>query len=130
MKKPEELFIGLQHIGIPTADVDKTISFFEQFGFKVDWRKTESAEDDVAFLSKGSCVIETYFSKQPSMTNGAVDHIAIDVSDIEKVYEYVSSLGYTAIEGEIKYLPFFEHGVKYFTILGVNNEKVEFNQRL
>lgn len=125
-----KLFLGLQHIGLPTSDIDKTIAFYEQFGFSVQWRKNSSENDRVAFLSCGSCVIETYLAESPAMANGAVDHIAMDVSDIDKVYNYVLSLGYCALENQITFLPFFENGVKYFTILGVNHEKLEFNQKL
>lgn len=124
------LFLGLQHLGLPTADIDKTIEFYKQFGFSVDWHQDNSESDRVAFLSCGSCVIETYLTVSPAMINGAVDHIAIDVSNIDKAYDYVRSLGYKTLESQITYLPFFEHGVKYFTILGTNHEKVEFNQKL
>lgn len=130
MKKTDSLFLGLQHIGIPTADLDKTIEFYQQFGFETVWRKDNSETDKVAFLRCGSCTIETYFTASPAMVNGAVDHIAIDVSDIDEVYSYVSALGYSSIESQITYLPFFTNGVKYFTIKGVNGEKVEFNQKL
>ncbi len=130
MKEADSLFLGLQHIGIPTADLEKTIAFYHQFGFEIQWSKDSSETDKVAFLRCGSCVIETYLTKEPAIINGAVDHIAIDVSDINKAYDYAASLGYTAIENQITYLPFFSNGVKYFTIKGVNGEKIEFNQKL
>ena len=130
MNGTEALFNGLQHIGLPSSDIDKTIAFYEQFGFHVDWRRDTGESDRVAFLSCGSCVIETYLTACPAMANGAVDHIALDVTDIEGVYAYVTGLGYTALEQQITFLPFFEKGVKYFTILGFNHEKVEFNQKL
>lgn len=130
MNDADTQFLGLQHIGLPTANIDETIAFYKQFGFQLEWHHESSESDKVAFLRCGSCVIETYLTDRPAMATGAVDHIAIDVSDIDKVYAYVSGLGYAAIEQKITYLPFFEHGVKYFTILGVNNEKVEFNQKL
>lgn len=129
MNDSGKLFLGLQHIGIPTADLEKTIAFYEQFGFMVEWRRDASETDRVAFLRCGSCVIETYLTDKPAMATGPVDHIAIDVSDIEAAYKYVQGLGCTALEGGITPLPFFEKGVKYFTILGVNKEKVEFNQK-
>jgi len=130
MNDTHRLFLGLSHIGLPTSDFDKTREFYKQFGFSIDWSRENSETDKVAFLRCGSCVIETYLTVSPAMANGAVDHIALDVSDIDKVYEYALSLGYAAIEKQITYLPFFEYGVKYFTIQGVNNEKVEFSQKL
>lgn len=130
MKDIHELVLGLQHLGIPTADVQKTIDFYAKFGFEITWQRSEPAEDRVAFLKCGSCVIETYYCASPAMANGAADHIALDVSDIEAVYAYVQELGFKALEGHITDLPFFENGVRYFTILGPNHEKLEFNQIL
>ena len=63
---------------------------------------------------------------------GAWDHIAMNVRDIDKVYEAVKAAGYTFAEGEDGpvYLPYYANGVKFFTIVGPNNEKLEFNQIL
>ncbi|MDD3337540.1 MAG: VOC family protein [Lachnospiraceae bacterium] len=125
-----KLFTGLQHIGVPTSDVDKTISFYETFGFEVEWSKGTAPEDKVAFLKCGSFVIETYYSEAPALANGAIDHMAMDVSDIDAAYEYAASKGYPSLEGKITFLPFFANGVKFFTIQGPNMEKLEFNQKL
>ena len=130
MNTKKDMIVGLQHIGLPTPDVQKTIDFYTMFGFNVIWKNGRQSCDWVAFLKNGSCVIETYFAKSPALCNGAVDHIALDVTDIDSVYSYVNSVGCEAIEGKITYLPFFTNGVKYFTILDPNHEKLEFNQIL
>ena len=130
MKTFNELVIGLQHIGLPTSDVQKTIDFYTSLGFEIAWENQKPAKERVAFLKKGSCVMETYYSETPAMTAGAVDHVALDVTDIEAAYEAAKALGYAAIEGQITFLPFFANGVRYFTILGPSHEKVEFNQYL
>lgn len=130
MNDIHKTILGLQHIGIPTMDVQKTVDFYALFGFEVIWQRLEPAEDRVAFLKNGNCVLETYFAARPAMQNGAVDHVALDVADIEAVYAYVHELGFEVLEGKITTLPFFENGVRYFTILGPNHEKVEFNQKL
>lgn len=46
--------------------------------------------DRVVFLKVASLVIETYESKDAAMKSGAVDHIALDVKDIEKTYELIN----------------------------------------
>ena len=38
--------------------------------------------------------------------------------------------GYTMLDKEVQFLPFWEKGVRFFTILGPNGEKVEFSQML
>lgn len=120
---------GLQHIGVPTKDMEKTIEFYETFGFTIDWRTKEGDKDNVCFLKNGSCVIEAYVVEESAMKNGAVDHIAMNVTDLDTMYEYATSKGYESIEGP-NFLPFYANGVRYFIILGPNHEKLEFNQKL
>lgn len=77
---------GIQHIGIPTNDIKATIAFYEQLGFQVVFQTINQGES-VAFLQLGNLVIETYESKSAVMQAGAIDHIALDVKDIDTLYE-------------------------------------------
>lgn len=122
---------GIQHVGIPTNDIETTIQFFEKLGFETALRTiNEEADEKVAFLRLRSLVIETYENKAAKMEAGAIDHIAIDVKDIEKVYELVNRTGLNTMQDTIHFLPFWENGVKFFTIEGPNKEKIEFSQYL
>lgn len=122
---------GIQHIGVPTNDIDVTIEFYEKLGFETALRTiNEEANEKVAFLALQNLVIETYENKTAVMKSGAVDHIAIDVKDIEAVYEFVDMEGLNTTNDKIHYLPFWENGVKFFTIEGPNKEKIEFSQKL
>lgn len=118
---------GLQHIGIPTNDLNLTIDFYQSLGFELAHR-TANGDEQVAFLKFGNLMIETYQNFKAARINGAVDHIAINVTDVEEARRIADSMGLEVIEeGQ---LPFWENGVKYFTILGPNREKLEFNQYL
>ena len=118
---------GLQHIGIPTNDLNQTIDFYQSLGFELAHR-TANGDEQVAFLKLGNLMIETYQNFKAARINGAVDHIAINVTDVEEARRIADSMGLEVIEeGQ---LPFWENGVKYFTILGPNREKLEFNQYL
>ena len=118
---------GLQHIGIPTNDLNQTIDFYKSLGFELAHR-TANGDEQVAFLKLGNLMIETYQNFKAARINGAVDHIAINVTDVEEARRIADSMGLEVIEeGQ---LPFWENGVKYFTILGPNREKLEFNQYL
>ena len=118
---------GLQHIGIPTNDLNQTIDFYKSLGFELAHR-TANGNEQVAFLQLGNLMIETYQNFKAARINGAVDHIAINVTDVEEARRIADSMGLEVIEeGQ---LPFWENGVKYFTILGPNREKLEFNQYL
>ncbi|MDR1801052.1 MAG: VOC family protein [Lachnospiraceae bacterium] len=125
----KNLITGLQHLGLPTKDYDATLKFYEGLGFEVIY-STINGSDKVAFLKIGDFVIETYEMAETAGINGAIDHIALNVTDIESAFEKIKAGSYEMLDTEINYLPFFEKGVRYFTIIGPNAEKVEFNQIL
>ncbi|WP_320128416.1 VOC family protein [uncultured Sphaerochaeta sp.] len=120
---------GIQHIGIPTNDLESTLSFYEKLGFEIAYETTNGSEK-VAFLKLGSIVIETYQNGKATRIPGAIDHIALDVNDIDKAYSLIREKGFTELEDGMQTLPFWANGVKFFTILGPNQEKVEFSQML
>ena len=117
---------GIQHLGLPTADLNKTIEFYQGLGFALEWQNP----GEVAFLKLATLVIETYAVAAPPMMNGAIDHVALNVNDIEAAWRDAQACGYETEDTAINFLPFFEKGVRFFTIIGPNREKVEFNQYL
>lgn len=122
---------GLQHIGIPTNDIEKTKDFYELLGFQVVFETVnQKADEKVSFLKLDHTVIETYENKHAVLENGALDHIALNVTDIEEVYKLATEKGFSILEKGIQFLPFWERGVSFFTITGPNKEKVEFSQYL
>lgn len=122
---------GVQHIGIPTNDIDKTITFYQRLGFTIAYQTVnEKANERVAFLQFGNLIIETYENHAATLRSGAIDHLAIDVKEIDRLYEEIKTAGFHILNDSVQYLPFLEKGVKFFTILGPNEEKVEFCERL
>ena len=122
---------GIQHVGIPTNDMQKSISFYEGIGFEIVWQTVnEQNNEAVAFLQLGNLVMEIYENKQAVMKTGAIDHIALDVTDIDFLFESVQKNGYKMLDEKVQYLPFWEHGVKFFTIEGPNGEKIEFCEKM
>lgn len=131
MTELKEQLNGIQHIGIPTNDIEATIEFYEKLGFEVALRTVnEEANEQVAFLKLHTLVIETYENKAACLKAGAIDHVAIDAKDIEKVFEMINASGLNTTNDSIHFLPFWENGVRFFTIEGPNKEKVEFSQYL
>ncbi len=118
---------GLQHIGIPTNDIEETIRYYSALGFEVAHRTTCNG-DPVAFLKLGDLMIETYQNNQAAGRAGAVDHFAINVTDIKEARRIADGMGLNVIEEGV--LAFWTNGVQYFTVLGPNSEKIEFNQYL
>ena len=113
MKFPEML-TGVQHIGVPTNDLEKTVAFYER----------------VTFLQLKNLVIETYENHAAVGKPGAIDHIALDTTDVEAAFAAAKEAGLTMLDDEIHGLPFWANGVKFFTVEGPNGEKVEFCQKL
>lgn len=122
---------GMQHLGLPTGDLDATLAFYQSLGFTVALSTVNpNTGERVCFLTCGGLCIETYECTDPVGKAGAIDHLALDVDDVEAAWAAVRAAGYAPLEDAIQFLPFWENGVRFFNILGPNGEKVEFSQKL
>ncbi|WP_369295161.1 VOC family protein [Acutalibacter sp.] len=122
---------GLQHIGLPTNHMDTTIAFYEGLGFTKKYETlNEKAGERVVFLELKGLVIEAYENGRAALQSGAIDHIAIDVENVEAAYRLAQEQGYEIVSNGIEALPFWEKGVRFFLILGPNQERIEFNEIL
>jgi catechol 2,3-dioxygenase-like lactoylglutathione lyase family enzyme len=81
-----------------------------------------------AFSPAAACASKP--TSAPARRPGAIDHLALDVDDIESAWEEVRMAGLAPLEDAIQFLPFWENGVRFFNLLGPNGETVEFSQRL
>ena len=122
---------GVQHIGLPTECLEETVSFYESLGFQVAHRsKVPETGQNVVFVKLQNTVMEIYQVDKAAGAAGAIDHIALDCNDIQSAYELAKRQGYRLTEPQIGDLPFWENGVRFFTIQGPNGEKIEWNERL
>ena len=120
---------GIQHVGIPTKDMDATKKFYEDLGFEAAF-ETVNDEARVCFLKMYNLVMEVYESEDAAGKIGAIEHVAINVTDIEQVYKEICDKNMNTLQDEIHFLPFWDNGVRFFTIKGPNEEKIEFSQFL
>ena len=126
-----QVLTGIAHIGIPTNDLSKTVSFYKQLGFiPVLETVNEAAGERVAFLQMGNLMIETYENHSAAEKAGAIDHVALNTNDIEAAFVAAKAAGMPLLHTEIQFLPFWENGVKFFIVEGPNKERVEFCQKL
>jgi len=131
---------GLQHIGIPVTDLARSKAFYARLGFVEVMRTDLPRGADairVAMMRHAKLTIELYQLEEPERqasaqrADGHIDHIALDVLDIEQACSDIRAAGFEILEEAAPvFLPFWEHGVKYFTVRGPDGEKVEFNQIL
>lgn len=131
---------GLQHIGLPVTSLERSKAFYAQLGF-VEVMRTDlpgtSQAIQVAMMQHEALTIELYQLEQEERlaiaqrNDGHIDHIALDVMDIEQAYDEICAAGLEGLEANAPvFLPFWGHGVRFFTIRGPDGEKVEFNQIL
>lgn len=122
---------GSVHIGIQTSNLQKTIKFYADLGFETILKTFNiKVNEQVAFLQFKDIVIEANETLHAKEKVGVIDHISINISDIERVFKEVKSRGYDLVDDEIQYLPFWEKGVKFFTVRGPSEEKIKFCQKL
>ena len=126
-----ELVNGVQHIGVPTNDLDETIRFYHQLGFVTALETyNEAAKHRAAFLQLGDVIIETYENHCAVGHPGAIEHIALSTTDVDAAFEKARGLGLEMVHDYVRFLPFWQYGVRFFTVIGPNKEKIEFCQKL
>jgi len=131
-----ENILNLSHVGMPTLNIEKTKEFYKRFGFETVVEAEESSADKltkIVMLEKEGLILEYYGlldNADIPTEDGHIDHIALDVADIGRAFTELKTTGFKILEEEPVYLPCWERGVKYFNVLGPNNERIEFNQKL
>lgn len=121
---------GIQHVGIPTDDLDETIKFYQLLGFK-QVGLFKNGNNRCAFMKLGDLIIETWEGDQPARSSGAIDHISINTTDVESAFMDAQDQHLNLIDANIQSIPtFWKHGIKFFNIKGPNKEKIEFCQIL
>ncbi|MDO4266065.1 MAG: VOC family protein [Eubacteriales bacterium] len=125
-----EYLNGIQHIGIPTTHFDETRAFYEKLGFTVVHEPdAEKCGQRIMFMQLKNLMLEFYEEAESGIA-GAINHIAIDCSDVDKAFEEAGKLGLTVVSNGIEALPFWEKGIRFFIVEGPNKERVEIDQKL
>ena len=81
--------------------------------------------------AKGDLLLEFYENHMATGTYGAINHIAVNVTDAAAALEEIKAAGcYTLINTELQFRPYWENGCQFFNVEGPNKEILEFNQLL
>ncbi len=121
--------IGLQHIGLPAKNVEETVAFFKKLGFEEAFVK-QTEDENVHFVQAADVIFEIYQREETAGRPGALDHIALNTTAVEKAYEYCVEKGFEFVDGGLHQNDHWTNGTRYFTIIGPNGEKIEFSQYL
>jgi catechol 2,3-dioxygenase-like lactoylglutathione lyase family enzyme len=121
------------------TDLARSQAFYTRLGFTETMRAELPSDDgpiQVAMLELNGFVLELYqitgvaLEEVRARRDGHIDHVALDVRDIDRAFEAVKAAGLEPLEDAPVFLPFWDKGVKYFNVRGPDGEKVEFNERI
>jgi lactoylglutathione lyase len=130
---------GWSHLGIPVTNIDSSEAFYQQFGFEKVMQAVIPVEDQeikASMMILKGFTLEFYqllpsdLDEIRTRKDGFIDHVALDVNDINQAFKELKASGLSPLEDEPVELPFWENGVKYFFVRGPDGEKIEFNQVL
>lgn len=131
---------GLQHLGLPVTSLERSKAFYAALGFEEVMRTDlprASEAIQVAMMRHEGLTLELYQLEAEERreigqrSDGHIDHIALDVMDIDQACNEIRAAGLAILEDDAPvFLPFWDRGVRFFTIRGPDGEKVEFNQIL
>lgn len=121
-----KLFRGVEHIGIKAINIEEGIQFYTKIlGFEFLYRKKPGLVE-LAFLRLGGTVVELVEMKEgDKFGDGVVNHLALNVTDIEKAVDWLKENQVTLMQdkpaslGEGRYNFFFR---------GPSGEKLELYQ--
>ncbi len=130
-------FLGWDHLAVRTKNLKETMSFYAGLGFSMTGNGFLDTEDGrlyIAFMTCKGFTLELIELKGSVVNDpqtwepGKIDHISLDVQNVQDAFMEARSQGYEVLDFGIKELPLFEHGCRFFSIKGPNGEKIEFNQ--
>jgi lactoylglutathione lyase len=129
----------LQHTGIPVTNLKASEAFYKKLGFEnvmASGFEHNGSKGAMAMMQQGTTIIEIYqmpskeLEEIRSRSNGHIDHVAFDVSDIDEAFTELKNAGFNVIEPAPVFLPFWKNGCRFFNITGPDRERLEFNQIL
>ncbi|GLB46051.1 lactoylglutathione lyase [Philodulcilactobacillus myokoensis] len=125
-----DYFTGIQHVGIPTDDLEKTIKFYKTLGF-TKAGQFKNGKQTCAFMKYNNIMIETWSGDPVTHKDGAINHFAMNCTDAEKAFKEAKKLGLHILSDKPQVIPtYWDNGIKFFHVLGPNHEHVEFCQIL
>lgn len=103
-------FDDLQHIGIPTDDLQKTVAFWEKLGFKMLGNfDTDDQGNEVVFMQYAHLTLEIWTGDGAVRQTGAINHISLNTSDADAAFKAAKAAGFKMKEDEVQHLDFWQH---------------------
>lgn len=117
---------GLHHIGVKVRDAQTSVRFYEEL---LDFKKTDefrNGNSHLTFMRAGTCVLELIEKPEiERMPAGNIDHVALDVDNIEEIVEKLKARRVEFVNGEINHCDWIYGGVKNIFFKGPDGERIE-----
>ena len=122
-----EHYQGLGHVAVRTADMDKSIAFYERIGGRLLQRAPACPPEqacELALVELAGFVVELIASEPGG--EGVIPHIAIYVDDVDKAAADLRALGVDTFMTEKKaVLPNTFGGLENWFFTGPSGEQIE-----
>ena len=124
---------GLGHVGILVRDIEISKRFYEKIGFTVEGTYPRPGDTIIAFIEAGSCVIELIQPGDRSRMGrpaGIIDHLCIDVDDIDAEIKNLQALGILGGDAKAGTIADMYGGLRNVFFEGPDGERLEYSQKL
>lgn len=119
--------VGLAHIGIMVKDIEVSKKFYMElldFELKAEYKLGDMT---LSFLDLGDCKLELVGkASNEARLPGTVDHIALEVEDIEPLMCKLIEKGVKFDTDNYGYMPNLFNGVRNVFFKGPDGERIEF----
>jgi lactoylglutathione lyase len=120
--------VGLHHAGIVVANLERSIAFYRDvFGLEVAERLDFGGER-LAFLQLGAARLELIASAPQARRTGVVDHVALEVRDLDGLRRHLEQRGVTLVDRGPVDVPGLNARILF--CLGPDSERIELLERL
>lgn len=133
----KELYKGLGHVAIYTADMEESIAFYEKIGgsvYKRDSVQVPEGEKKLALVEFGGFLLELIEPPAGELVpagEGSIPHFAIYVDDLDKAAAAIKDAGVISfMTPEKKVLPETFGGLQNWFFTGPSGEQIELLQML
>lgn len=133
----KELYKGLGHVAIYTADMEESIAFYEKIGgsvYKRDSVQVPEGEKKLALVEFGGFLLELIEPPAGELVpagEGSIPHFAVYVDDLDKAAAAIKDAGVISfMTPEKKVLPETFGGLQNWFFTGPSGEQIELLQIL
>lgn len=133
----KELYKGLGHVAIYTADMEESIAFYEKIGgsvYKRDSVQVPEGEKKLALVEFGGFLLELIEPPAGELVpagEGSIPHFAVYVDDLDKAAAAIKDAGVISfMMPEKKVLPKTFGGLQNWFFTGPSGEQIELLQML